>query len=327
MDHLDCGKHGVFTDGSCLCDAYYQSDNCTITWGSDHAWNSLWIFYITITIFTQLIIIIFSVYQVVMTIRSEWIKWSVVTHILLLAFFAALLRIIDFAVDPHGFRGIIPYETILFDFSEVMWVAGAYCLFFYWIELQQMSGIIELTSVTRLKPLLYACIIACVVVIFPVDILRAVYKSTPQIGYVYSTFFALNLLIDAILSTVYGIKLMKVTKRIYKSTKISRFKAFLRRITLFIFGINCMFITALVLNLGFIAFDASQYKYIFVGFHLPLRLIEFCMVLFTLMLVNKKKPPRGDNSTGSIPSGTIEMVHIDLHVNDSEVRDFVMNSM
>jgi len=324
-----CSGHGELVQGGCLCDTYYQGDDCNITWKEDGTWYTIWILYIVITMTTQACCLGFSVYQIVMTIRSEWIKWSVVTHILLLSFFAALIREIDFGIDPHGFRNIINpvLESIMFNLTEVMWLAGAYCLFFYWIELQQMSGIVELISVTRLKPVLIGCIIACVVVIFPIDIIRAIYRDTTAIAFVYSAFFALNLLIDAILSTVYGIKLMKVTKRIYKSTKISRFKAFLRRITLFIFGVNFMFVVGLVLNVAYIAFDAVHHKYLFVFLHMSLRIIEFFLVMFTLMLVNKKKPPRGDNSTGSIPSGTVEMVHIDLSVNDSEVREFVMTSM
>lgn len=98
------------------------------------------------------------------------------------------------------------------------------------IELQQLSGIQELNNVTKLKPILFAEIGLSAGLLFPIGIADWILGENFITGLLYNAIAALMLLSIIVLSGIYGIKLMKIMRRIYKSTKINRFKVFFKKV-------------------------------------------------------------------------------------------------
>lgn len=139
------------------------------------------------------------------------------------------------------------------------------------IELQQLSGIQELNNVTKLKPILIAEILLSAALLLPIGIADWILGENFITGLLYNLIAVLMLLSIIVLSGVYGIKLMKIMRRIYKSTKINRFKVFFkkvelnlvmtRQITYYLFAFNIALSLSILVLVAYTALGAQSRKW------------------------------------------------------------------
>jgi hypothetical protein len=255
----DCSQNGYCDDNQCQCYLLYQGTNCSIKWTNDKTWMSVFYFYIALELFLMTIILIFSIYEIIIQYiyhkRHGKHMWNTVTYILICIIFASILRILDFGVDPDSFRGIYPrvVENLLFSIPLVFLIGAAYLQFLYWIELQKMSGIKQLKSVVKLRPLLIALTIILCLVLFPVTIWKGVLMNSVS-NDVYAGAFAIFILSLIGLSCYSGWKLIKSTKSIWENTRVKEFKIFFKKLAIYIFFLNFIFVI-LIISLAIYSLD------------------------------------------------------------------------
>lgn len=126
-----------------------QSSLSKDSWAKDNTWDKTFLSYSIIVIVSQVILVSYAVYQLFVTFNAKddvWVKWSVVTYMLFGISIAGLsfaflyfpqfftVRIIEFAVDPHGVRQILPslLELFMFNLPLITWICCGFMLFLYW---------------------------------------------------------------------------------------------------------------------------------------------------------------------------------------------------
>ena len=94
-----------------------------------------------------------------------------------------------FSVDPHGAFKIMPFPSfnILLNIPIVLWIIGAYLIALYWLELQKTmtgttsvlncessqaqliycSGVTEMMTINKFRPVLIAGVVICTVLVIP----------------------------------------------------------------------------------------------------------------------------------------------------------------
>ena len=99
------------------------------------------------------------------------------------------------------------------------------------IELQQESGIKELTSVRKLRPLLVTLIFVCGLVILPLAVWDNL-TNTVISSVVYNLAFIITFIFFISVSTYNGWKLTKILGKNWRSTQAtSAFKIFLQKVS------------------------------------------------------------------------------------------------
>jgi len=318
----DSGRCDTDT-GICYCRTLHTEADCSDYWVENKTWSAAFLGYSIVVIITQLIIVVISAYQIYIIFClnfDQWTKWSFISYTMILYIIAGAIRILEFAVDPHTVRNIFPLglEEFLFNFPILLWCACGFMLLLYWVELQQLSGIQELRNVSRLRPVLITAAILTAAVIFPIGVVNWILGENFYAGLVYSVFLAIEFIVCIIISLVYGIKLMLTMKKLYKSTKIGKFKAFLSRITRYLFFFDAS-ILSVVIALGlYVALDAQNQKWIYYALHFVLRLGEFGVCLSTVIFMAKKRPNKDESKTSHTTEGKYNN---SIHLKDSSKEE------
>jgi len=317
-----CGSHGVCQassngNSSCVCRALWSGVSCSVEWTTDKAWYSYFIFFITMELFYQIVLVSFAVYELYWTFHLSSIagtsRWNVVTYILFIIIFAGLIRITEFSVDPFAYRGIIPpnVENVMFNVPDILWIIGGYMLYLYWFELQAMSGIQELQFVRSFRPLLFVLIIVVILVVLPLGLWSFI-ALTALSNYLFYGVFIITILSMIVLSSISGYKLWKVIHKIYRSTRVNRFKTFLSKISRYIIVENITLIVTIISLAIFDLSDATQQKWLYISLHIVMQTEEFILAFAFLMFLTKQKPDapssssKGDSSNLSRFSINIE---------------------
>jgi len=310
LNHCSGAHHGTCTKKNattydCVCESLYEGDDCSIEWKDKYpTWYKVFIAYSVYEIVLMLIVLFTSGYQLAITIflskSGGWNRWTVSTYINLLVDLGAVLRIIDFAVDPHDIRGYLTPvgDDLLFNIPLILWLMCGFMLFLYWIELQLLSGIKELTSLSKLKPLLITFTVIIAIVLIPIVIGKSVTGGV-LIGDVYNAFFIICFVILIVLSSIAGVRLMRIMSVVYKSTRLSHFKLFLQKITRYLFLFNFFLFCSIATLVIFILLNAGDNHWLYLGLHIVLRLEEFSIIMCTLVFLSKKKPSQSDSSNKS----------------------------
>lgn len=151
------------------------------------------------------------------------------------------------------------------------------------MELQHESGIKELTNVRRLRPALYAGIVVLILVILP---LSQTASLSPIVSSLYFASYGVVVLVIIIFGTYFGWKLSKIFKRIWKKTKVKKFKLFLGKVgdthgqllmlqlTKYIWGLDISLICAFVTLVTYSSTNPSGNKWLFLSLQTLLRLCE-----------------------------------------------------
>jgi len=135
--------------------------------------------------------------------------------------------------------------------------------------------------------------------VLPVGIWSFVDSASVTASLTYYALLILTLGALITLTLISGVKLMRSMKKIYRSTKINHFKAFLRKLTKLIFGVNVSLIGAIIflVILGIVGSDYNPWFH--TGIHSCLRILEFLFVMFILVFLSKKKPDSSDSTNRS----------------------------
>jgi len=145
--------------------------------------------------------------------------WHGVSDIAMLLLTAgSFLKVIDFGIDPHNLRGILPpvLEALIFQASLILPLYGSYFIFLYWVELVHTSELKPDITITKMRPILigYMIITACTLV--PIAIWNAINDSA-RIDSIGRILHATLILSAAALSIVYGYRLSRIVKSMKRS--------------------------------------------------------------------------------------------------------------
>ena len=125
--------------------------------------------------------------------------------------------------------GVGVVHDMAVDVPNVLWITAGFMLLLYWIELQQQSGMNELSNVRKLRPILFVIISLSLVIVLPLSIWESISGDTLSTSIYFAGYIVL-LLILMILCIRQGWKLTRVFKDIWNRTKVRMFKVFLAKV-------------------------------------------------------------------------------------------------
>lgn len=108
----------------------------------------------------------------------------------------------------------------------------------YWVELQTLSGIKELKSIEKTRPIFFIFLGVVPCLILPFGILKAIWISFVLF---YNIILSIVVISFIILASILGFRLIRIIKTIYSSTKATHFKDFLNRVSKFISSLTHFF--------------------------------------------------------------------------------------
>lgn len=166
----------------------------------------------------------------------------------------------------------------------------------------------------RLHPFLITLIALIAAIILPLGIIKSIFQSISILNSVYNAFFIIAFLVLIVVSSVYGIRLIRVFRSLYKSTKVSKFKQFLFRViyhtcwthvqlTLYLLALDTTLLITIATLVLFVIVNARGHKWVYVSMHWILRTEEFSVLICTYFLIRKKRKTASD-STNESPKPT-----------------------
>jgi len=279
--------------GKCDCYSLYYGSYCQYFWGDDSSWLKMFWFYVSLQIIVHSILLFLSSYRLFLALRVA-IKtnkriFSYNTYGLGFIVPAEILRVVYYAVDPNSFRNIIPVAigSILFNIPILIWIDVGFLMLLFWVEVQKFTGVKELQSVSRLRPVLIALIICTGVVILPIGIWQGVISSILSTA-IYNGLILITVATEFIFGLIFGRRLMKIISDIWVSSREYQFKMYLKKITQLLFGSGLSVLFLVIILIFFTIF--IQNKWAWVIFHSALSLGEFGTVLSMTLFLGKTKP-------------------------------------
>jgi len=227
---------------------------------------------------------------------------------MILALIGCLLRVIEYAIDPQNVRGIwgAVAEDIIFTAALVFWLAAEFTLQLYWLELQCQSGITQLYSIKKFRPLLLGLVAFTILVDLPITIWEASTNSFVA-TLVYDLFLIILLIAVILFSSIFGRRLYVFMNR-YGGGQHRQMQVFLKKITRRLFIANALFIFIVLTLAAYDLFDAIEQPWLFTFLHLLFRTWEFLLLETTILFLRKKRPPVSADSSGA-SSGPVRVVH------------------
>jgi len=198
--------------------------------------------------------------------------------------------VIDFAIDPEAIYGIItPWaDTIIFNLPVLLWLDIGFMVLLYWAELVKSTGIQQIQNISKLRPFLIAFVIITAVVIFPASIWLALVPSFASNG-TYNGLLIVAFLLFIALSLIYGTKLLRIVKSSWNSGKSEVFKVFLKKLTVFLFMLNAVTISFIIVLVIFTIINADAKPWPYIILHWILRTLEVAAVVTMLVMFSKKE--------------------------------------
>jgi len=307
----DCNHKGTCTNSKCTCYIGWDNEDCSSSWKEDtQGWIYFWITYRVYTCVIHGALLIWAIFEIVLNIRAhKGLKSNVVTHSLTMLIIAEFFRVLDFALDPDSIYGIIPIwlDDLMYNLPVLLWMDVAYLVLLYWTELVQFSGINQISSISKLRPVLITLAIVFAMTIVPTGLWET-FIPNPISYTVYNVIIAIGLIICIILSFTYGAKLMRLVKMSWISSQSMVFKEFLERLTTFLLCLN-IFISLIIIALViFVTLNISAWK--FVIFHAILRTLEMFAVGCTILMFRNKKPPKENSNTAKSISSELNVIEL-----------------
>eukprot|EP01119_Soliformovum_irregulare_P017514 TRINITY_DN5225_c0_g2_i1.p1 TRINITY_DN5225_c0_g2~~TRINITY_DN5225_c0_g2_i1.p1 ORF type:complete len:420 (+),score=54.53 TRINITY_DN5225_c0_g2_i1:3-1262(+) len=329
----DCHDWGQCVDGKCSCYTMIEGVDCSVRWVNKYpTWVPFFWFYTAIPVGLNLIVLALCVNELRTLLFSAYIskrlRKSMVTYALLLLSAGSILRIIYFLTDPHWVRGVVnPFANpIVFNIPILLWFDSGMLVFLYWIELQGKTKSLEnLPSVRRYRPLLIVFMIMSAVVLFPLGVWNVTVGGIVS-DICYNGAVIIMIMTVVVLCLHSGRKLLVSISKLMKTNKAPHFVLFLRKITYFI--ISLMVVLMLII-ITLIIFTMIGYDnpWIYIGFHLFLKLLEFWMTMTMVVFLIKKRPKSEmSGDSGKATSGQDRSQEsINFPQNDSDARSQMMS--
>ena len=156
-----CDIIGICTSEGCSsCRILYDGEGCCNKWNSYAGWTELYWTYVAITIVVYVAFNIWIGYEIYIFIRSREgkSKWNLVSQGLLVVFLYAFskinrkscfdisVRLLYYAIDPDGYRGIFNREAEGIMFWLPVWLITivSYLIILYWYSHNHFSYLTRL---------------------------------------------------------------------------------------------------------------------------------------------------------------------------------------
>jgi len=239
-----------------------------------------------------------------------------VTWAVLLVLGGCFVRIFFFSFDPHRIRNVIqnanigqPLDIILFNVPILFWLDAGFLVVLYWVELTSMTGIKELSNISRFRPLFFGFMIGTAATILPIG----VWEITGSIiGYYLYMAFIFFFISGAIVGvSFYSYKLRKLLQPLAEEPTGQTFRIFLKKVTNFVIGMSASLLAVIITLIIFVILNAITKAWVWLIMEFILRIEEFSIVMCILVLLNKRRPSSGNSLRGiEIPKPDDESVSL-----------------
>eukprot|EP01116_Phalansterium_solitarium_P014912 TRINITY_DN3281_c0_g1_i1.p1 TRINITY_DN3281_c0_g1~~TRINITY_DN3281_c0_g1_i1.p1 ORF type:complete len:467 (+),score=47.41 TRINITY_DN3281_c0_g1_i1:102-1502(+) len=290
----DCSGNGVCESGTCKCIPAFRGMYCEEAWmESIPGWSECFTTFSVCLVVASAASLAFSSYQLwryVFRPEHGQKRWTVVSQSLGVIAIGNIVRLILFAIDPYGYRGILPTPAValMLNFSTVLWAIGGFLVMMYWCELVHLTGPSEMSSIHRFRPALVAFAIGTAVLLFPFGLWSKLTGSRPA-RILYNSFAVLICLFLIMFSATFGLRLRRmliaslaVTQR--HGTRPPPQEIFLRKLNRFVLSIAVSLSIFIIFIIGD-TMDQSPWGAL--GLQVGARFSEVASVQALLMLLHR----------------------------------------
>jgi len=291
----NCSNHGTCASGVCQCDSLYGgygTEDCSFYWVDDREYYFWWTAVDVLLALCFLLLTLYASYQLIVTFFLAWKErktpFTVITWVLVLGLVGCTLNFASVCLPitrPYWLFNLLVNVAVSF------LLAATFTLLLFWVEVQTSSGLKVVKGVRKLRPALIALIVITFLTLVPTAFVSAsetVGDATEPLGaYLYAIFVIILLVSIVVISAVWGRRLVVDVRSAYNSAPHRVSALFVKKVTLFIFGVNAFLIIELILQIIQL-FIIDQYPGLFV--FMLVELAECGSVFLGLLIVQKRRP-------------------------------------
>jgi len=215
---------------------------------------------------------------------SDKLYWQLYsTQCLAILFFAELLTVLNFAIDPQGYYSIFPsvLNSLFGWFPIMLYLISVYLVILHWIEVQLAENVQHLTSVVQHRKLLLALMICTPIILVPLSLWQGI-SGIHTATLVIDSATALLLLFIIIFTLYYGIKLIRLLTGILNPEH-----NYVRKVTLWVLLLSILSLFTIIVIVTFAILHGTPWTYVINN--LLVKVLEFAYAGSSLALLQQER--------------------------------------